>query len=307
MLAVIKALADPTRLRLVGILENGEFTVQELVSILQMGQSRISRHLKILVEAKICSVQRQGVWSYFQLNGDDSFFQTIRNDILLRLNQIEGYAHDQVGVARVLDERRIKSRQFFDQHARQWDRMASELVPVEKYASVILAALDSGHVVVDVGVGTGRLLRSLSHASNHVIGIDHSAPMLDEARNRIKTEGLTNVELRLGEMTHLPVADGVANCAVMNMVLHHSANPQAAFREMNRVLEPGGQLIIADLVSHEFDWFRDRMADQWMGFEQSDLNQWLDSAGYHVNQYHQLELDEKLPSVFVLTAEKIGS
>ena len=209
MLSVIKALADPTRLRLVGILEHGEFTVQELVSILKMGQSRISRHLKILVDSGICTVQRQGTWSYFRMNGEDGFFHSIKQEILDRLDTVEGAGDDQVGLARVLDARRKKSRQFFDQHARQWDKMASELIPVDRYASTILDKLDSGHIVVDVGVGTGRLLKNLSIASSHVIGIDHSSPMLDEARQRITSEGLDNVELRLGELTHLPVADGV--------------------------------------------------------------------------------------------------
>lgn len=307
MLEVIKGLADPTRLRLIGILEHGEFTVQELTSILQMGQSRVSRHLKILVEAGICTVQRQGTWSYFQMNGNDDFFRSIRQEILGRVVHLEGYHDDQVGLTRILDERRSKSRQFFDQHARQWDQMASELIPVSQYVSLILNELDSGHIVVDVGVGTGRLLKELSAASRQVIGIDHSAPMLDQAKNRVENEKLENVELRLGELTHLPVADGVANCAILNMVLHHAANPQTAFRELNRVLEPGGLLIIADLVHHEMEWFHDRMADQWMGFDHHEIERWLDLTGYRIGHYKQINFDVKLPSVFVLTAEKIMS
>ncbi len=306
MLSVIKALADPTRLRLVGILEHGEFTVQELVSILNMGQSRISRHLKILVEARICSVERQGTWSYFRMNGGDDFFHSIRPDILERISAIEGHGDDQVGVARILDERRKKSQQFFDQHARQWDKMASDLVPADRYASYILNALDSGHIVVDVGVGTGRLLKELSLASQHVIGIDHSAAMLDEARCRVGEQKLENVELRLGELTHLPVADGIANCAILNMVLHHAANPQDAFAELNRVLEPGGQLIVADLVRHDMEWFQEQMADQWMGFDKKEIDRWLDATGYRLGHYRKIEIDEKRPSVFVLTAEKIS-
>jgi ArsR family transcriptional regulator len=307
MLSVIKALADPTRLRLVGILEHGEFTVQELVSILEMGQSRISRHLKILVEARICSVERQGTWSYFRMNSGDDFFHSIRPEILKRINSVEGYGDDQVGVARTLDERRKKSQQFFDQHARQWDKMASDLIPVDRYAAYILNELDSGHIVVDVGVGTGRLLKDLSLASRHVIGIDHSAPMLDEARNRIQEEQLENIELRLGELTHLPVADGVANCAILNMVLHHAANPHDAFMELNRVLEPGGQLILADLVRHDLEWFQEQMADQWMGFAEKEIDRWLDATGYRRGHYQKIEIDDKRPSVFVLTAEKISS
>lgn len=307
MLDIIKALSDPTRLRLVGILEHGEFTVQELVSILKMGQSRVSRHLKILVEAGISTVQRQGTWSYFRLANDDNFFREVKQPILERLEAIDGYRVDLSGVAAILDARRRKSRHFFDRHARQWDRMASDLVPVDRYAPYILEQLDSGHIVVDVGVGTGRLLKELSAASSHVIGIDNSAPMLDEARQRVARESLHNVELRLGDLTHLPVADGVADCVVLNMVLHHAANPQDVFIELNRVLEPGGQLIIADLVRHDYDWFHEQMSDQWMGFDQREIEGWLDTSGYRPGNYRQIIINEKLPSVFVLTAEKICS
>jgi len=307
MLEIIKALSDPTRLRLVGILEHGEFTVQELVAILKMGQSRISRHLKILVEAGISAVQKQGTWSYFRLASGDSFFREIKQPVLERLAELDGYPDDLSGVAAILDARRRKSRLFFDRHARQWDQMASDLVPVDRYASYILEHLDSGHIVVDVGVGTGRLLKELSFASSHVIGVDNSSPMLEEARQRVVKEALHNVELRLGDLTHLPVADGVANCVVLNMVLHHAANPQEVFSELNRVLEPGGQLIIADLVRHEYDWFHEQMADQWMGFDQRELDEWLDLSGYRLGNYQKILINEKLPSVFVLTAEKICS
>lgn len=305
MLQVFKALADPTRLRLVGILDHGEFTVQELTTILEMGQSRISRHLKIMVEAGLCAVQRQGTWSYFRLNGEDDFFQSIRSRVLDRIEQVAGYQDDLAGVARVLDSRRQKSRQFFDRHAREWDKMASDLIPVTDYAALVFDKIGAGNIVVDVGVGTGRLLQGLSEQSRHVIGVDHSAPMLDEARARIDSEQLDNVELRLGDLAHLPVADGVANCVVLNMVLHHAASPLVVFLELNRVLEPGGQLIIADLIRHELDWFRDRMADQWMGFGRSEIEKWLESSGYRTGSYRLVETNEKLPSVFVLTAEKI--
>jgi ArsR family transcriptional regulator len=307
MLDVIKALADPTRLRLVGILAHGEFTVQELLSILMMGQSRISRHLKILVEAEICTVHRQGTWSYFRMNGGSDFFLSIKQAVLDRLASIEGSREDQVGLARVLDDRRKKSRQFFDQHARQWDKMASELIPVDRYAETILNNIDADSTVVEVGVGTGRLLKGLSVASKQVIGIDHSMPMLDEARERVEKEGLKNIDLRLGELNHLPIADNTADCVILNMVLHHAANPQTAFIELSRVLEQGGKLIIADLIKHDFELFHEQMADQWMGFDKNEIMHWLEVSGYRLGQFQEVVINEKLPAVFVLTAEKIGS
>ncbi|PLY03659.1 MAG: ArsR family transcriptional regulator [Desulfuromonas sp.] len=305
MLNVIKALADPTRLRLIGILEHGEFTVQDLVAILEMGQSRVSRHLRILVEAGICTVEKQGTWSYFKIDGKADFFAAIKAELIPRLSGIDGYHRDQIGLSRVLDERRRKSRQFFDQHARQWDRMVSELIPVEHYADHILRELDPGHLVVDVGVGTGRLLNDLSNSARYVVGIDQSSAMLDEARARVNAGQLDNVELRLGELTHLPVADGYADCVILNMVLHHAANPQDSLNELCRVLKPGGKLIVADLIRHDMEWFQVQMADQWMGFERREMDRWLDAAGFRAGPYVQIKIDDSKPSVFVLTAEKI--
>lgn len=304
MIDVIKSLADPTRLRLIGILECGEFTVQDLVSILRMGQSRVSRHLKILVDAGICSVRRQGTWSYFRLSEENDFFRSIRNDVVGRLPAIAGSRDDRLGLARILEARRERSRQFFDQHAQQWDKLASEMVPTEQYAPFIMNEIAAADTVVDAGSGTGRLLKELSVASRHVIGIDHSSSMLEEARRRIASEALDNVELRLGELAHLPVADASANCAVLNMVLHHAADPQVVLRELRRLLVPGGRLIIADLQPHDQEWFHERMADQWMGFDRDELERWLTASGYRVGRYRKIETDGGGPDVFVLTAEK---
>jgi len=304
VVAELKALSDPTRLRLVGILANGEFTVQDLVSILEMGQSRISRHLKIMVDAELCTVRHQGTWSYFQLNGQSRFFHTIRQPVLESMVNIDGFEQDQAGVARILNDRMQKSRQFFDQHARHWDELAADLVPVERYMEAILTEVDKADTVVDVGVGTGRLLTALSSRSAQVIGVDHSSPMLDEAKARIDRDGLGNIELRLGEMSHLPLADSSADCAIVNMVLHHAANPQTVFSELSRVVKNGGKVVIADLLEHDLDWFRERMADQWMGFSRAEVKQWLSAAGFKLLKESQYELNQNLPSVFVMTAEK---
>jgi ubiquinone/menaquinone biosynthesis C-methylase UbiE/predicted transcriptional regulator len=280
MLDTLKALADPSRLRLVAVLLHGEFTVQELTHILAMGQSRISRHLKILTEAGVLSVKRQGTWSYYRAGGESPFFETIRSAFERELNSLPEWSRDLSAVAAVLEERRRRSQEFFDRHAHQWDDLAGTLLPVPEYRRFLLERVPDGVTVLEIGIGTGGLLAELAKRAAEVIGVDHSPAMLEEARRRLVHDGANTIELRLGEMTHLPMPDASAGCVVANMVLHHAADPGAVLHEIRRVLTPGGVLLLADLARHEREAVRDQLADQWLGFEEAELGSWLMASGF---------------------------
>jgi ArsR family transcriptional regulator len=245
-----------------------------------MGQSRISHHLKILTEAGLLDVKRQGTWSYYRVGGANRLFESIRTAVEPELAQIPERSRDLAAVASVLDERRRRSQQFFDRHARQWDDLARTLLPVPEYQQRLLALVPNGGTVVEIGVGTGGLLADLAARADRVIGVDHSPAMLEEAGRRISAAGVANVELRLGEMTHLPLPDGGADCALLNMVLHHAADPPAVLAEIRRILSRNGLLLIADLARHERETARDQLADQWLGFEEKELTGWLKGAGF---------------------------
>lgn len=280
LLDTLKALADPCRLRLVAVLLRGEFTVQELTAVLGMGQSRISRHLKILTEAGVLSVKRQGTWSYYRAGGNSTFFAAIRPAIELAVQQLPEGANDSAAVAAVLEARRRRSQQFFDQHARQWERLARTLLPLPAYQEQLLALVPQAATVMEVGLGTGGLLPALAAKAAQVIGVDHSPAMLDEARRRLAQAGIAGIDLRLGEMSHLPLPDCSVDCAVLNMVLHHAADPPSVICEIKRVLVHGGILLLADVGRHERELVREQLADQWLGFEADELEQWLRSAGF---------------------------
>ncbi|MBU5614796.1 ArsR/SmtB family transcription factor [Geomonas azotofigens] len=279
MLELFKALADPCRLRLVAVLLNSELTVQELTQIMGMGQSRISRHLKILAEAGVLSVKRQGTWSYYRAGGENPFFSAIRPEFERALGQLPERRSDLAAVAQALDARRKRSLEFFDQHAAQWDELSRTLLPVPEYQENLLALVPEVPVLLEIGVGTGTLMAQLARKARQVIGVDHSPAMLVEARRRLIEDGVPGAELRLGEMTHLPIADGGAGCVVANMVLHHAPDPQAVLTEIVRVLQPQGTLVLADLARHEREWAREQLADQWLGFEEDELQGWLKGAG----------------------------
>lgn len=279
MLELFKALADPSRLRLVGVLLRAELTVQELTQIMGMGQSRISRHLKILSEAGVLCVKRQGTWSYYRAGDQNPFFCAIRPDFERELERLPTRREDLAAVALALEARRRRSLEFFDRHAAQWDELSRTLLPVPQYQERLVALVPAVDTLLEIGVGTGTLLAELARKAGQVIGVDHSPAMLDEARRRLAQDGVAGAELRLGEMTHLPIADGGAGCVVANMVLHHAADPRTVLAEIFRVLKPGGTLILADLARHEREWAREQLADQWLGFEEDELRGWLKGAG----------------------------
>lgn len=306
MLDTLKALADPSRLRLVAVLLHGEFTVQELTHILAMGQSRISRHLKILTEAGVLSVKRQGTWSYYRSGGGSPFFAAIRPALEQGFEVLPEHDSDLATLTEALEERRRRSQRFFDQHARQWDDLARTLLPVPDYRERLLEAVPQGVTVVEVGLGTGGLLPALAARAGRVIGVDHSPAMLEEARSRLAAAGLAGIDLRLGEMAHLPLPDKAAGCAVLNMVLHHAADPGAVLREIQRVLAPGGVLVLADLARHEREWVRERLADQWLGFGEDEVAAWLMAAGFSEISCERIEGERGQEAVLMVQATTPG-
>ena len=306
MLELFKALADPCRLRLVGVLLKAELTVQELTQVMGMGQSRISRHLKILAEAGILSVKRQGTWSYYRAGDGNPFFCAILPEFERALEQLPTRREDLAAVAQALEARRRRSLEFFDRHAAQWDELSRTLLPVPQYEDRLLALVPETAALLEIGVGTGTLLAELARKAERVIGVDHSPAMLDEARRRLVREGLQGAELRLGEMTHLPISDAGAGCVVANMVLHHAAHPQTVLAEIARVLEPGGTLICADLARHEREWAREQLADQWLGFEEGELRQWLRDAGFTGVEVERVAAQSGQEEVLLVKAGKSG-
>jgi len=303
MLTVLKALADPIRLRLLAILVHGERTVQDLTMVLRLGQSRVSHHLKALVEAGILSVKAQGTWKYYRLEPADAFVQELWPVLSARLAQVEGHDADLLALNHLLAERREQSLSFFEAHAREWDERARTLLPTPDYSETLLGLLPENRALVELGIGTGALLPQLRQRSRRLVGIDHSAAMLAEARRRLNQSGL-DAELRLGELLHLPLADAEMDCALLNMVLHHAERPDEVLSEVARVLVSGGRVVIADLLRHRDDAVRQTMADIWLGFEPEELRRWLAAAGFATIDLQVYDGPADRYSVLLVTAEK---
>jgi ArsR family transcriptional regulator len=303
MLETFKALSDQCRIRLLAILMRGEFTVQELTAIIETGQSRISHHLKTLTEAGLLSVKRQGTWSYYSVGDTNKFFVSISEAIALQFEHMPERNADLAAVAAVFEERRKKSQEFFDRHALQWRALSQKLLPLPEYQDRLLMAVPRGARLLEIGVGTGDLLLKLAEIATVIFGVDHSPAMLEEARHKVADQPLGCIDLRLGEMAHLPLPDRSVDCVIANMVLHHAADPIAVLCEIRRVLLAEGLLVIADLARHERESARDQLADQWLGFEEDELKGWLYSAGFRSVDFINVDAAEGQESVLIVLSK----
>lgn len=179
---------------------------------------------------------------------------------------------------RILRDRRQSTARFFDAIAADWNRLSQELLGNFDLSATILAQLPACATVADLGCGPGLLLRTLTNAAEHVIGVDNSTRMLDAAVKLLADAPA--ISLRLGDLEHLPLRDGEADAAIMSMVLHHLAAPQAGIQEMGRVVKAGGHAVVVDFRPHANETLRTRFGDRWLGFSPTDLECWLQKAGF---------------------------
>ena len=308
----LKGLADETRLRLVSILQSGAFNGNELGGILAMGQSRVSRHLKILHDAGLVEARREGVWVYYRLSDPWSAHRSpgsqprLRYLRLLRHELSAVVDGDREAVERCLQRRRETANDFFRRVAPEWDDQRDEVQGRPGHLESVAEVLGDSETVVDLGTGTGVLLPTLSQQAKSVIGIDASAEMRHVARRIADRRKLNNVELRLGTVEHLPVPDAAADAIVANMVLHHVAHPPDALREIRRVLRPRGRFVLADLAEHSDEAYREKLGDLWLGFARDEIERWLDEAGFEVDQFQELENGESPAILLVAATSRAG-
>ncbi|MDQ7834138.1 MAG: metalloregulator ArsR/SmtB family transcription factor [Humidesulfovibrio sp.] len=282
LLRIHKALADETRLRLVGILRRHELNVGELVAVMGMGQPRISRHLKILDEAGLVDCRREGLWAFYRAASSDPGRTLL--DTSAEFMDTPEFVTDAARADAAVRERVQATRRFFDAVAGRWRDLSREVLGELDLPGIIAERVPEGAAVADLGCGPGELLERLSERACLVIGVDNSQRMLELAGQRLNGKasqsGQAGVSLRLGDLTHLPLREGEAHAAVLSMVLHHLPDPVAALSEARRVLCPGGRLIIADFDRHENEAMRVQYGDARLGLDQQQLRAWFEEAGF---------------------------
>ena len=300
VLSRLTALADLTRGRLLLVLEGDELTVGELCAVLQLPQSTVSRHLKVLADEGWIVSRADGTSNRYRgaLRELDPaarrLWQLVRDEVA-KTPAAHQDAHRLPGV---LARRRSRSQEFFASSAGQWDRLRTELFGSHPELGALAALLDPDSVVGDLGAGTGQLAESLAPFVRRVVAVDDSAAMLQAARRRLA--GRANVEIRRGELEALPLDDAELDAAVLSLALHFAPEPARVLAEAARVLKPTGRLLVIDMTTHDREEYRAEMGHVWLGFSESQITGWLIEAGFEQPAYHPLPADPaaKGPTLF---------
>lgn len=301
----MNALADSTRSRLLLAVERNELTVNELTSILQLPQSTVSRHLKLLTAEGWLDARAEGTSRYYRIATDSLDAATRRMWQIVReeISHSNAAEQDARRMQAVLSERSSRSQQFFSTSAGQWDRMRQELFG-RRADVALLGLLDESWVIADLGSGTGAVTQTIAPFVERVIAVDESSAMLTAARKRLA--GLENVDIRNGRLESLPIADGEADVALLFLVLHYVTQPERVIEEAVRILKPHGRLLVLDMMPHERQDLRQTMGHIWQGFDRAVLGEWLESAGLEHFRYHPLpaDPDAKGPLLFTASATR---
>ncbi|MGE5540374.1 MAG: ArsR/SmtB family transcription factor [Gemmatimonas sp.] len=283
-LAGLKAAAEPTRLRLIALLAQGELTVTEITEILGQSQPRVSRHLKLMVEAGLLDRVREGTWAFYRLARGEPAAQLARALLALLPTEDAGLKLDRARLARVKKARADAASAYFRKNAKHWDELRRLYADEREVEAALLRAAQSSRTgrideFVDIGTGTGKILALFGPSIGHGVGIDLSREMLALARSNLEAASLANCEVRLGDMYNLPLADRSVDAAVLHQVLHYADDPSAVIREAARVLKPGGRLMIADFAPHELEYLRAEHAHRRLGFSDDEVDSWFIAAG----------------------------
>jgi ubiquinone/menaquinone biosynthesis C-methylase UbiE/DNA-binding MarR family transcriptional regulator len=276
----MQSLSDPTRARLLRLLDRSELTVAEMCTILQLPQSTVSRHLKVLLDDGWVAARRDGTSNLYRMpNAElDQAQKKLWSVVKLHAVPTSTSEQDDARLEQAIEARRSKSHAFFSSAAEKWDRMRAELFGHRIDAWAFAAALPSEAVVGDLGCGTGSVAQTIAPWVEQVIAVDSSAAMLQSARKRLRDH--VNVDLRRAELTHLPMEDGTLTHAILVLVLPYMASPQQVFDEAFRVTRSGGKLIIVDMMPHDRSEYRDELGHSWQGFSANQIQTWMNQSGW---------------------------
>ena len=276
----LRILSDPTRLRLIALLEQEELSVNELREITHMGQSRISTHLGLMQENELLVSRRDGKRVFYRLN------QTLNSEaselikIALRgTREIPEAKADETNLRRIVERRQNQAKLFFDQIAGRFDRSYGPGRSWQAFGQLLLQLIPPVEIA-DLGSGEGLLAELLAHRAKHVIAVDNSPKMIEFGSKKAKEGNLTNLEFRLGDLTNPPIEDVSVDIVILSQALHHTPTPSEAIESAFRIARPGGKVFILDLLKHEFEEARELYGDHWLGFDEGELQTWLEDAGF---------------------------
>ncbi|MGB6118990.1 MAG: metalloregulator ArsR/SmtB family transcription factor [Mesorhizobium sp.] len=281
MVDTLKAAAEPSRLRILLLLSRGDLTVSDLTSILSQSQPRVSRHLKLLMEAGLIGRYQEGAWAYFRLS-DDEAARDFALGLIGRLDPADALVErDLERLASVKRRYQERAEAYFDANAAQWDELRALHVPDHAVEAAIRKAvgLTPFQSMLDLGTGTGRLLEIFAPLYRRGVGIDMSRQMLAVARANLDRAGISHAQVRQGDIYAPPVDRDSYDLVTIHQVLHYLDEPGIAVREAARLLRPSGRLVVVDFAPHDMEFLREQHAHLRLGFTDRQIVDWLAEAG----------------------------
>ena len=291
----LRALSDPTRLRIVALLERDELSVNELQEATRMGQSRISTHLGLLQESGLVQSRRDGKRTFYRLHPHPD--GTGREFIQLAIRgakELLEFAEDQINLKRILTRRREQAQVYFNQVAGRFDRIYGPGRSWQAFGHLLLRVLPP-LVVADLGAGEGLLSELLARRCKRVIAVDNSDKIVAFGAAKAKKNGLKNLEFRLGDLQDPPIESNSMDLVILSQALHHAEDPAKAIASAHRILRAGGQIMILDLSRHNFEKAGELYGDRWLGFTESDLHRWLEAAEFRKIEISAVAREEEPP------------
>ncbi|HEY5819483.1 MAG TPA: metalloregulator ArsR/SmtB family transcription factor [Mesorhizobium sp.] len=299
MVDTLKAAAETSRLRILALLSRGDLTVSDLTEILRQSQPRISRHLKLLLEARLIGRYQEGSWAFFRLSDDDAAREFVHGLV----SRIDGedlqLDRDLERLADVKRRRQERAVDYFSRNAASWDEIRTLHAPDKAVEAALLKLIGKRpfQSMIDLGTGTGRLLEILSPLYRRGVGIDMSREMLAVARANLEHAGVTNAQVRQGDIFSPPVERGTFDLVTIHQVLHYLDDPALAVREAARLLRPSGRLVVVDFAPHQLEFLRNDHAHQRLGFSDRQMEGWFAEAGLEMEEQQAFQpstSDEKL-------------
>jgi len=302
----LRALSDPTRLRIVALLEKDELSVNELQEITRLGQSRISTHLGLLQDASLVQSRREGKRTFYRLNQDaDAVAREFIQLAIRGAREIPDHSGDQINLKRILSRRREQAQVYFNQIAGRFDRVYGPGRSWQAFGHLLLRIVPP-LTVADLGSGEGLLSELLARRCRKVIAVDNSDKIVAFGAAKAKKNNLKNLEFRLGDLQNPPIEPNSMDVVILSQALHHAQEPAKAVAAAHKLLKPHGQILVLELAKHNFEKSRELYGDRWLGFPESDLHRWLEEAGFKKIEISVVAREEQPPhfETVLASAEK---
>jgi len=281
ILEALRASGEPTRIRILALLRQGDLAVGELVQILNQSQPRLSHHLKTLSTAGLVERLPEGAWVFYRAVSTD-WAGRLLNSIFAEIDTAGGdFGNDTQALTKVRSVRAASAEAYFGAIADDWDNIRALHFPNEAIEQALLEAAGPGpfNRIIDLGTGTGRMLVLFAPLTDEAEGLDLSHQMLTVARANLARAGVTHAQVRQGDVNDTPFDNNSADLVIIHQVLHFTENPAAVLTEAARLLRPGGRLLVVDFAPHTLDFMRERYGHHRLGVRDEDMNDWASAAG----------------------------